>query len=117
MNDCIKLVRNKLTLFILFLACTLFLQAQETITNTKKTKNGLVVLQINADFNKNNTINLNGLKDCKVYYMDITNANNLNVKVVPTIIIFDGKEKKRIEANIMMKLAVTSKDIQKIVDN
>ena len=36
---------------------------------------------------------------------------------VPTIIVFDdGEEKMRFEANIMMQLEATKKDIQKEID-
>lgn len=117
-----KLVQNKyigiFLIYILFLLCIIkTTNAQQTITNLNKTKNGIVVLQINADFNKANTLDLSNLNDCVVYYMDIAHASVLNVSKVPTVIIFDGKEKKRYEANIMMKLDATRKDVQNFVDN
>ena len=108
-------------MFVLFLMVLMCLckhsSAQDYITNLKKTKGGIVVLQVNADFNKANTIDLGGLNDCKVYNMDIANAGSLGVKSVPTVIIFDGQEKGRFEANIMMKLDATRKDVQNFVDN
>ena len=123
MSDYMKLVKdNKYSviflIYILFLLCIIKVSnAQETITNLNKTKSGVVVLQINADFNKANTLDLSNLNDCVVYYMDIAYASSLNVSKVPTVIIFDGKEKKRYEANIMMKLDATRKDVQNFVDN
>ena len=122
MLDYMKLVQNKyigiFLIYILFLLCIIkTTNAQQTITNLNKTKNGIVVLQINADFNKANTLDLSNLNDCVVYYMDIAHASALNVSKVPTVIIFDGKEKKRYEANIMMKLDATRKDVQNFVDN
>ncbi len=123
MNDYMKLVKdNKYSviflIYILFLLCIIKVSnAQETITNLNKTKSGVVVLQINADFNKANTLDLSNLNDCVVYYMDIANASALNVSKVPTVIIFDGEEQVRFEANIMMKLEATRKDVQNFVDN
>ena len=123
MSDYMKLVKdNKYSviflIYILFLLCIIKVSnAQETITNLNKTKSGVVVLQINADFNKANTLDLSNLNDCVVYYMDIAHASSLNVSKVPTVIIFDGKEQVRFEANIMMKLEATRKDVQNFVDN
>ena len=123
MSDYMKLVKdNKYSIifliYILFLLCLIKVsKAQETITNLNKTKSGIVVLQINADFNKANTLDLSNLNDCVVYYMDIAHASSLNVSKVPTVIIFDGKEQVRYEANIMMKLEATRKDVQNFVDN
>ena len=64
MSDYMKLVKdNKYSviflIYILFLLCIIKVSnAQETITNLNKTKSGVVVLQINADFNKANTLDL-----------------------------------------------------------
>tara|TARA_Y100001951_G_C11277483_1_gene262912 strand:- start:672 stop:1028 length:357 start_codon:yes stop_codon:yes gene_type:complete len=107
----------KNNIIALLLLVSYNLQAQQVITNLKKTQNGIVVLQINADFNKSNTLDLNNLSDCKVFYMDISDASSLKISKVPTIIIFDGKEQVRFEANIMMKLDATRKDVQNFVDN
>jgi hypothetical protein len=60
---------------------------------------------------------LSQLKDCKAYRIDISNANELNVKTVPTILVFEsGKEKKRFEANIMMKCDARFDDVQNAVN-
>jgi len=115
MNDYMTFLKNNIIALLLLVSYNL--QAQQVITNLKKTQNGIVVLQINADFNKSNTLDLNNLSDCKVFYMDISDASSLKISKVPTIIIFDGKEQVRFEANIMMKLDATRKDVQNFVDN
>ena len=39
------------------------------------------------------------------------------IVVVPTIIVFnDGEEIKRFQANIMMQLEATEKDVQEVID-
>jgi hypothetical protein len=106
---------------VLLLACLCFYNTsngQERVDNLKKIKNGIAVVEINADFNSVNSVSfLPLLKDCKTYTIDLKNANNLEIKTVPTIIIFDlGKEIHRFEANIMMKCEATRNCVQKIVN-
>ena len=93
-------------------------KAQEKIDNLKKIKNGLVVLEVNADFNAANSVSfLSQLKDCKAYRIDLSNANELKVKTVPTLIVFDGgKEQKRFDANIMMKCDARFDDVQNAIN-
>jgi len=106
-------------LFLLFIFVLCFTSnAQEKLSSLKKIKSGLVVVEVNADFNASNSVSfLSQLKDCKAYRVDISNANDLNVKTVPTILVFEsGKEKKRFEANIMMKCEARFDDVQNAVN-
>ena len=38
------------------------------------------------------------------------------ILLVPTIIVFNGKEVKRFQANIMMAMEATRKDVQNVID-
>jgi hypothetical protein len=38
------------------------------------------------------------------------------IVVVPTIIVFNGKEVERFQANIMMEMEATKKEVQGVVD-
>jgi hypothetical protein len=38
------------------------------------------------------------------------------IVVVPTIIVFNGKEVERFQANIMMQMEATRKEVQNIID-
>jgi len=38
------------------------------------------------------------------------------IVVVPTIIVFNGKEVERFQANIMMEMEATKKDVQGVID-
>ena len=72
---------------------------------------GCAVVQVNASWNYKNRLPLEKLKDCYIAEIDLSNKTigaviqkEWNVKVVPTIIIFEkGKEVIRFEPGISMK--------------
>lgn len=70
---------------------------------------GIVCVQYNATWNSLNKYqSIPGIKN---YYIDIesdlTARKRLNIKSLPTLIVYkDGKEVKRIEGNIMMRIDV-----------
>ena len=79
------------------------------------------VVQFNAGWNSSNDVDwVANLKDCEVQYIDIaTNANAQNeyeIVVVPTIIVFNGKEVKRFQADISFAMKATKKEVQAVVD-
>lgn len=79
------------------------------------------VVQFNAGWNSGNDVEWVGnLKDCEVQYIDIaTNAdaqNKYEIVVVPTIIVFNGKEVKRFQADISFAMKATKKEVQAVVD-
>ena len=82
----------------------------------------ITVIEFWADWNKQNQVaELNKLKDCNIYRIDIMNCMDIqtkyNVSAIPTIIIFDnGIEKERFLPNIMFQLEVDKKVIQNSVD-
>ena len=85
----------------------------------------LCVVEFNASFNQQNSVDwLGDLTDCKIDRISI-DANkttqqqqvDYGIVVVPTIIIFnDGKEVKRFQANIMMTMEATQKEVQEKID-
>ena len=81
----------------------------------------ICVVEFNAGFNKTNSVDwLDKLGDCGVMRVDIQKSPDLqkehNIVVVPTIIVFNGEEKKRFQANIMMTMEATRKDVQSAID-
>ena len=72
---------------------------------------GLVVVEFNASFNKANEVTwLNKLTDCEVERVDIA-------AVVPTLVVFNNNEEAtRFQANIMMTMEATRKELQDAVD-
>ena len=82
----------------------------------------IVAVEFWADWNKTNQFaELNKLKECEAYRLDImANADiqaKYNITGIPTVIIFDnGVEKVRFKPNIMFQLEVDKKVIQNSVD-
>jgi hypothetical protein len=83
---------------------------------------GLCVTQFNAGFNAANKVPwVVELSDCNNKFIDIQTdtkaAGAYKIVVVPTIIIFnEGEEVARFQANIMMKMESTQKEIQGKID-
>lgn len=75
------------------------------------------VIHFNSEWNADNNFDISVLKDCNIDSVIICHDADLKekhkIKSVPTIIVFDEEQEVvRFEANIMMKLDVTKKDIQ-----
>ena len=84
--------------------------------------NGICVTQFNAGFNAANKVPwLNKLTDCSTKFIDIQKdtkaAGKYKIVVVPTIVIYnEGEEVARFQANIMMQMESTQKNIQEKID-
>jgi hypothetical protein len=79
------------------------------------------VIHFNSEWNADNNFDITVLKDCKKSDVVICHNPDLKdkhkIKAVPTVIVFDEDEEViRFEANIMMELEATKKDIQKEID-
>ena len=84
-------------------------------------KDDVCVVQFNANWNSANDVEwVNELSDCGVKYIDIANNTEAQAKyeivVVPTIIVFNGKEVKRFQADISFAMKATRKDVQEVID-
>jgi len=83
---------------------------------------GLCVVQFNAGFNEaNKVLWIDKLNDCSKKFIDIQTdteaANKYKIVVVPTIVIYSGGEEVgRFQANIMMQMEATKKDVQEKID-
>ena len=82
----------------------------------------VVVVEFWVDWNSSNEFTeLNRLKECEKYRVDIGKCNKIqtkyNISAVPTVLVFDnGEEKERFGPNIMFQLEVDKKTIQHSVD-
>ena len=81
----------------------------------------ICVVQFNAGWNSTNDVAwVEKLKDCGIKYIDIaTNseaASEWEIVVVPTIIVFNGDEVKRFQADISFAMKATKLDVQKVID-
>ena len=99
---------KKLLLLLLFISGITYSQIQ--------------VIHFNASWNASNDVKwIEELTDCKVKNIDIaTNtkaATDHKITVVPTIlVIVDGEEEERYEADISFSMQATKEDIQEVID-
>jgi len=83
---------------------------------------GMVAVEFNASFNKTNEVTwLPKLTDCETQRVDIAAdsrwSKEYKIVVVPTIVIFNNNEEvKRFQANIMMTMEATKKEVQDSID-
>ena len=81
----------------------------------------ICVVQFNAGWNSANDVEwVEKLKDCEIQFIDIA-ANaaaqaEYEIVVVPTIIVFNGKEIKRFQADISFAMKATKQEVQEVVD-
>ena len=80
----------------------------------------ICVVEFNAGWNEANGVKyLNKLTDCGVKKISIdegTWQKEYGIIVVPTIIVFNGEEVKRFQADLSFKMSATREDVQEVVD-
>lgn len=107
----------RLKIGLLFLAITSF---ASNILAQNPCNSEICVVQFNASWNGSNSVDyLDKLTECNVMSVSIdegTWQKDFGIVVVPTIIVFNGKEVERFQANIMMQMEATRKEVQNIVD-
>ena len=125
---------KKLFFFILIFFVTTTIHAQDWVTdnNFDKVISGqsgfgdsedIIVIEFWAEFNdKNKWMELSNIKQCGVYRTCIVAnkdlADKYNVKVLPTIIVFNNREEVcRWEGNLMFELNLNKKEVQTIIDS
>ena len=83
-------------------------------------KEDVCVVEFNAGWNDKNSVDfLNELTDCGIKRISIDKgdwAEKYNIVVVPTIIVFNGKEVERFQADLSFAMKATREDIQDVVD-
>ena len=103
--------------YVLLMLC-MFVAGTELSQNM--CNSDICVVQFNASWNESNSVDyLDKLTDCNVMNVNIdegTYQSDYKIVVVPTIIVFNGKEVERFQANIMMEMEATRKDVQGVVD-
>ena len=109
-------------LAVLFIGTAVTMPMMEE-EKTKLCSDGICVVQFNAKFNAANEVQwLDELTDCTTTTVDITTdpslPNEYKIVVVPTILVMeDGEEVERFQANIMMTMEATKEDVQESIDN
>ena len=103
-----------------YLLLMLFMLVGGTVLSQNMCNSDICVVQFNASWNASNSVDyLSKLTDCEVMNISIdegTYQSDYKIVVVPTIIVFNGKEVERFQANIMMQMEATRKEVQNVVD-
>tara|TARA_A200000159_G_scaffold109656_2_gene102500 strand:- start:370 stop:738 length:369 start_codon:yes stop_codon:yes gene_type:complete len=103
-----------------YILLMLFMLVGGTALSQNMCNSDICVVQFNASWNASNSVDyLDKLTDCKVMNVNIdegTYQSDYEIVVVPTIIVFNGKEVERFQANIMMQIEATRKEVQSVVD-
>ena len=87
-------------------------------------KEEICVVEFNAGWNESNNCTwLDSLTDCGITRISIDENNitqaqqkDYGIVIVPTIIIFNGKEVKRFQADLSFKMLATREDVQEAID-
>ena len=84
-------------------------------------KKDICVVEFNASWNESNSVDyLDKLTDCGVKRISIDEGGwqkDYNIVVVPTIIVFNGEEVERFQADISFTIQAKLEEIQAIVDD
>jgi hypothetical protein len=82
--------------------------------------NEITVLQINARWNQNKTIDLNGLIGCKVQFAWLESQSNQmksEIQTVPTIVVYrDSRPVRQWAADLSFSLDIDVNEIQNFID-
>ena len=87
---------------------------------TKFCDEDLYVVEFNAGWNESNSADyLDELTDCGIKRILIDKGDwqkEYGIVVVPTIVVFNGKEVKRFQADLSFKLLATREEVQEAID-
>ena len=83
-------------------------------------KKDICVVEFNAGWNDKNSVTfLDSVTDCGIKRINIDKGDwkdKYNIVIVPTIIVFNGEEVKRFQADLSFQLAARLEDVQEVVD-
>ena len=118
MKETWKIFGTYLLILFLILVCN------NAFGQTKFCKKDICVVEFNAGWNEANSCTwLDELEDCGVTRISIdenkitqAQQKDYGIIVVPTIIVFNGKEVKRFQADLSFKITATIEDVQEVID-
>ena len=80
----------------------------------------ICVVEFNAGWNESNGVDyLDDLTDCGIKRINIDKGDwqkEYGIVVVPTIIVFNGKEVERFQADLTFEITAKLEDVQDIID-
>ena len=108
-------------IFVSYMLVLFFmLLASGAVAQTSPCDEEICVVEFNAGWNCANSLDyLSKLTDCCIKKISIDDGSwqkEYGIVVVPTIIVFNGKEVKRFQADLSFKLLATREDVQEVID-
>ena len=107
-------------IFSVYVLTILLMIICNTSYGQKICKKDICVVEFNAGWNEGNSVDyLDDLTDCGVKRINIDEGDwqkKYNIVVVPTIIVFNGEEVERFQADLTFALKVELKDVQEVID-
>ena len=107
-------------IFCAYLFLIFFILLAGGISAQTPCEDDICVVEFNAGWNESNGVDyLDKLTDCGVKKISIdegTWQKEYGIIVVPTIIVFNGEEVKRFQADLSFKMLATREEVQEVVD-
>ena len=107
-------------IFSAYLLILFFMLLSNSAFGQKICKEDVCVVEFNAGWNEGKSVQwLNKLTDCGVKRISIDKGDwqeKYGIVVVPTIIIFNGKEVKRYQADLSFEIVAKLEDVQDVID-
>ena len=107
-------------IFLSYLLLIFFILLAGSLSAQSICKEDICVVEFNAGWNEGNRVNyLDNLTDCGVKRISIDKGDwqkEYGIVVVPTIIVFNGKEVKRFQACLRFKMGATQEEVQAVID-
>ena len=118
MKETWKLFGTYVLILFLILVCG------NAFSQDRFSKEDICVVEFNAGWNESNSCDwLDELEDCGITRISIdqnkitqSQQENYGIVVVPTIIVFNGKEVERFQADLTFKITAKLEDIQDTID-
>ena len=107
-------------IFGAYLLLLFFMLVSNNAFGQKICKEDICVVEFNAGWNESNSVDyLDDLTDCGIKRISIDKGDwqkEYGIVVVPTIIVFNGKEVERFQADLTFKITAKLEDVQDIID-
>ena len=107
-------------IFLSYLLLIFFILLAGSLSAQSPCKEDICVVEFNAGWNESNSAGyLDKLTDCGIKRILIDKGDwqkEYGIVVVPTIIVFNGKEVKRFQADLSFKMLATREDVQEVID-
>ena len=107
-------------IFCAYLLLIFFILLAGGLSAQTPCKEDICVVEFNAGWNESNSVDyLEKLTDCGIKRVSIDKGDwqkDYNIVIVPTIIVFNGKEVERFQADLSFKMLATKEDIQGTID-